>query len=269
MILPLSATKFSPCRRVLLLLACVAIGLASSAAAGRSENLPVVPKWARFEQSLTSSVTYSNPPQQTVLTALFTSPVGETTPVYGFWDGGKTWRVRFSPDQPGRWSFKTTCSDPENRGLQQSGAFLCTANAGQNRFSRHGPVRVARDHRHFEHADGTPFLWIADTAWSAARISNLADWSVYAQIRTNQNFSVIQWSADPPGNESIINPEFFRRFDFKIDVLNRCGLLSAIAPVWPNSRTAPPMSAPQLAAWLRYAVARFGADNVAWLIAPS
>lgn len=128
-------------------------------------KMPVVAKWGRFEQSFKSSLAYSNAVQDATLTVLFTSPLGDTSQVDGFWDGGKTWRVRFSPNQPGRWTFKTTCSDAANRGLHnQTGEFLCTAATGQSRFHQHGPVRVARDHRHLEHGDGTPFFWLADTA---------------------------------------------------------------------------------------------------------
>src|SRR5205823_1709658 len=115
---------------------------------------------------------------------VFTSPLGETNQVYGFWDSGKTWRVRFSPNLPGRWSYKTTCSDPDNKGLHhQTGNFLCTSATGTNRFDQHGPVRVAQDRRHFEHADGTAFFWLADTVWNGVRLSQNADWELYARIR--------------------------------------------------------------------------------------
>src|SRR5437016_3962248 len=73
----------------------------SPGGATASSKAPVVAKWGRFEQSFKSSLTYSNPVQDAALTVLFTSPRGETNLVDGFWDGGKTWRVRFSPDQPG------------------------------------------------------------------------------------------------------------------------------------------------------------------------
>src|SRR5438309_3912177 len=73
--------------------------------AAPSPQMPVVSKWGRFEQSFKSSLVYSHPLQEATLAVVFTSPLGETNQVYGFWDGGKTWRVRFSPNQPGRWSF--------------------------------------------------------------------------------------------------------------------------------------------------------------------
>jgi hypothetical protein len=63
---------------------------------------PIVPKWGRFEQSFDSGVKYENPIQEATLTVIFMSPLGDTNRVYGFWDGGKTWRVRFSPNTPGQ-----------------------------------------------------------------------------------------------------------------------------------------------------------------------
>src|ERR1051325_4571561 len=86
-----------------------------------------IPKWDRFEQSFESSASYANPPQEAGLRVVFVSPSGENKRTYGFWDGGNTWRVRFAPDQEGKWTFKTICSDEKNKGLHsQSGEFTCT-----------------------------------------------------------------------------------------------------------------------------------------------
>src|SRR5258705_936245 len=98
----------------------------TSPAVTQSSKLPLVAKWERFDQTFKSSVAYSNPVQQATLTVAFTSPMGETKTVTGFWDGGKTWHVRFSPDRLGRWSYATTCSDPENKRLRnQTGGVPC------------------------------------------------------------------------------------------------------------------------------------------------
>src|SRR6266498_4256817 len=85
--------------------------------ASGSQNLPVVSKWGRFEHTFQSNLTYSNALQDVTLTVVFTSPLGETNQIYGFWDGGKTWLARFSPNLPGKWSFKSSCSDKANKGL--------------------------------------------------------------------------------------------------------------------------------------------------------
>ena len=61
-------------------------------AIGADAKPALVSKWGRFEQSFNSSVKYENPLQQCTLQVAFVSPRGETNSIYGFWDGGKTWR---------------------------------------------------------------------------------------------------------------------------------------------------------------------------------
>ncbi len=248
-----------------------------------SDRIPVIAKWGRFEHSFKSTVLYSNAVQDVSLRVVFKSPLGETNEVGGFWDGGRTWRVRFSPDQPGRWKFRTLCSDKTNDGLHNEfGEFICTAATGENRFAKHGPVRLARDQRHLEHADGTPFFWLADTVWNGARVAEVKDWEFYAGIRASQRFTVAQWAAAPGDDlkhesayggfpERItINPDFFKRLDAKLEVLSQAGILSAIAPLreLPSQTNAVVVLPDDQAELLvRYIVARWGADPVAWLIA--
>lgn len=47
------------------------------------------------------------------------------------------------------------------------------AYTGDNAFYRHGDLRVSANHRS-SHADGTPFLWLGDTAWNATWKSTAA-----------------------------------------------------------------------------------------------
>ena len=61
----------------------------------------------------------------------------------------------------------------------------------------HGPLQVSSNHRYLEHADGTPFLWIGDTAWELfyrVRSSDPAgnDLEGYFLDRKNKGFTVIQ-----------------------------------------------------------------------------
>ena len=266
-----------------LAVACLFLLPAAVPRVAASAKMAVIAKWGRFEQSFKSTVLYSNAVQDVSLRVVFKSPLGETNEVDAFWDGGRIWRVRFSPDQPGRWKFRTTCSDKDNSGLHnESGEFICTAATGQRRFEKHGQVRVARDQRHLEHVDGTPFFWLADTVWNGARVAGLKDWEFYAGIRASQRFTVAQWAAAPGDDlkqesaysgfpERIaINPDFFKRLDVKLDVLSQAGILSAIAPLremqlQTNAAVALPDDQAELL--VRYIVARWGADPVAWLIA--
>jgi hypothetical protein len=252
--------------------------LALSANASRPQ-ISVVPQWGRFEVTLRSSVNYAHPLSDATLTATFVSPHGETNRVFGFWDGGHTWRVRFSPDAPGHWTFTTTCSDRRNAGLErQTGAFLCTAAMNKTALDRHGPVRVARDRRHFEHADGRPFLWLGDAVRDGARRSTLSDWQLYAGIRAQQKFTVAQWTV-APGTDARgetafartngfgINPGFFQRLDAKVEALNAAGLVSAIVPLQEFGPAGEALTEEQATLFVRYVVARWGAERVAWLLA--
>ena len=240
----------------------------------------LIAKWGRFEELFKSSVVYENPFQQCGLKVTFVSPDGLTNVVDAFWDGGKTWRVRFSPDMPGHWTYRTSCSDTLNRGLDnQTGEFLCTSPTGQGRFSQHGPIRVAKDRHHFEHVDGTPFFWVADAAWNAPRFSSSRDWITYTQVRGGQNFSAVEWAAAPGtdakkhaaftggGNHITIDPVYFQKLDEKVEMMNRAGLLSVIAPFWGNESATQDLPEEQVSLLVRYMNARWGAYDIAWLLA--
>ena len=263
--------------------------MASALCVGGAENAGV-PRWTRFEMSLESTIDYANPPHEASLTVVFTSPQGKASTVYGFWDGGRTWRVRFAPDQLGRWTWKTGCSDAKNGGLhEQSGEFVCIAPAGRSRFAQHGPIRVSSDNRSFVHDDGAPFFFLADTAWNGALLSTRDDWETYLRTRAGQGFSAVQfvttqWRAAPDGDlkkelaytgteKIVINPAFFRRLDEKVAALNRAGLLAVPVMLWAinggsNPQVNPGVSLPEDQAVLlaRYMVARWGAGHVAWIL---
>ncbi len=244
--------------------------------------MTVAPEWAVFERTFKSSVEYSNALQDATLQVLFTSPQGQTNLVYGFWDGGRTWRVRFAPDQLGRWTYRTICSDSSNEGLQhQTGEFLCTAPVGESKLSKNGPVRVAHDGRHLEYADGKPFFWMCDNAWDAARESGWLDWEIYTVARQYQSFTAIEWTVAPGPDEKGesaltgfndhigVNPAFFQRLDSKIQFMSQVGLVSAIIPFWEAQfDKAAGLALPddQIALFLRYVVARFGAEPVVWVL---
>ncbi len=277
-----SANRLRQVLLQLLAIGCSGLHL-SLPAVSRSKDPPIAAKWSRFEQTFKSSFSYLNALQDATLTVVFTSPSGDTRSADGFWDGGKTWRVRFSPDQLGRWTFHSLCSDRANRGLHdQTGEFVCIATTGQSRFDLHGPVGLARDNRHFEHADGTPFFWLADTVWNGARISEAKDWEFYARTRAAQQFSVAQWAVAPgpdvKGEFALtrsrevvaINPGVFQRLDSKLDALARSGILSAVAPLLDLASDQPahtPMTDDQAALFVRYVIARWGAAPVVWVLA--
>jgi hypothetical protein len=249
-----------------------------------------VPKWSVFERAFESAVAYNNPLQQTTLRVTFTSPLGDKREVEGFWDGEQTWRVRFSPNQMGRWNYATVCSDTTNNGLhEQSGSFLCTPSYGLTRFDLHGPVRLSRDGHYLMHEDLTPFFWLGDTAWSGPLLARPEDWLLYLRERQRQKFSVVQWVATQfraaphgdrlhqlpySGKEKItINPTFFQELDIKVTDIDRSGFLSAPVLLWAiaggsDPSVNPGVSLPEDQAILlaRYMIARWGANNIVWVL---
>lgn len=249
-----------------------------------------IPKWGRFEKSFESAINYVNPIQEAALTVVFTSSLGDTQKVYGFWDGDRTWRVRFSPNQNGKWTYQTTCSDTKNNGLHnKSGEFLCTPFTSKTAFDKHGPLRVSPDGRSFVHEDGTPFFWLADTAWNGALLSTSEEWEQYIRERQRQKFTAVQWVATqfraaPNGDRTnqlaytgtetiVINPAFFQRLDGKVEALNKAGMLSVPVMLWAVNAGANPQINPgvslaedQAILLVRYMVARWGAYPGAWIL---
>jgi hypothetical protein len=282
--------RYSPPLRLCLGLALAAGVIATGGTPGPAAEPQSVAKWGRFERAFQSSSTHTNP-TQLMLGAVFKSPSGKSLRAYCFWDGGSTWRVRFAPDEPGTWSWRTACSDATDTGLHnQGGEFVCVAPAGSTRFDQHGPIRVSPDLRYLMHEDGTPFFWLGDTAWNGALLSSTDDWNHYVRERARQRFTAVQfvatqWRAAPKGNRDgelaysgsasiSVNPVFFQKLDAKIEMLNQAGLLAVPVMLWAiagggNPQVNPGVSLPesQAAVLARYLVARWGASKVSWILA--
>ncbi len=232
-----------------------------------------------------------NPLVDANLAATFTTPSGREITWHGFWDGGDTWRVRFSPDEEGRWHYRLRVNDANDSSLSATeGTFVATPSLNATLFDRHGLLQVAADHRHLEHRDGTPFFWLADTAWNGPLLSTDDEWNLYLATRTRQGFRAVQWvathwRASPNGDRDgqlaftssaplHVNPKFFQRLDGKVERTAAAGLVNVPVMLWAIGSGANPTIDPgfglpedeavQLA---RYEVARWGAYPVVWILA--
>lgn len=85
---------------------------------------PEVGIWKMFEIELENPTNYNDPFRDVVLKAEFTHKLGRKIDFWGFYDGDKTWKVRFMPDETGRWDYKIGFSDGSN---EKSGSFICTS----------------------------------------------------------------------------------------------------------------------------------------------
>jgi hypothetical protein len=221
------------------------------------------------------------------LDVMITPPDGPAVRVPAFWAGDTDWKVRYAPPRAGTYRFETICSDTNDPALHgQTGTIEVAPYHGPNPLYQHGPVRVAPDHRHFEHADGTPFFWLGDTWWMGLcqRLHWPEEFQLLTADRVEKGFTVIQIVAglypdmppfDPRGaNEAgfpwepsyiRINPRYFDMADLRIQHLVERGLVPCIVGSW--GYFLPKMGVTKVKAHWRYLVARWGAYPVVWCLA--
>ena len=255
---------------------------------------PTIPRWCTFERSFYSQCEYANAIQDVRLQVEFSAPSGRHLLVDGFWDGGLTWRVRFAPDERGRWTYRSRCSDRANGGLHgRVGSFECDEETRQTPFETHGMLVAAPDGSHLTHADGKPYFFFADTAWNGPLQAPYQVWSDYLQARRDQGFTAVlwaatQWTGSPGGDRDglpaysgydklLIEPRFFQKLDPYVRLVQRCGMFSVPVLLWAaaqNGGEAPAEAGalntlPEDQAILlgRYIVARWGAFPVIWILA--
>ncbi|MBX7168813.1 MAG: DUF4038 domain-containing protein [Pirellulales bacterium] len=221
------------------------------------------------------------------LDVVFTAPDGVQRTVPAFWAGGHLWKVRYTSSLTGTHRWKSVCSTDQDTGLHgQEGTLEVTRYDGANPLFLHGPVRVAADGRHFEHADGTPFFWLGDTWWMGLchRLHWPDEFQQLAAHRRQQGFTVVQLVAglypdmypfDERGaNESgfpweqdyvRIRPEYFDAADQRLRHLIDQGITPCIVGAW--GYFLPWMGETRLQAHWRYLIARYGAWPVVWCAA--
>lgn len=239
------------------------------------------------EWSYTSAVAYDDPFNDIQLDILLRHSDGEVWCVPAYWAGDQTWRVRFAPPKPGTYTVTTHCSDDRNASLhRQTAIIVATPYAGHDPLLRHGPLRVRRDGRLLEYADGTPFYWLGDTWWMGfcRRLSWPDDFQRLTADRVQKGFTLIQIVAglypdmpalDPRGaNEAglpweqgfaRINPAYFDMADLRLQWLVRSGLVPCVVGCW--GYYLPLMGIDRIKAHWRYLIARWGSYPVVWCMA--
>lgn len=247
-------------------------------------------QWDKLELNFTSSEDYINPLYEVrEFYAVFTSPTRRELRVNGFWDGDRSWKIRFLPDETGTWTYRTVCSRKQNAGLhEKEGAVNCIRNTRDPALFRKGSLQHQPGDYHLSHADGTPFFWTACTAWNGALFSTEEEWDTYLRQRRANNYNVIQlvtteWrgaATNAEGQTAIegsgrirLNPDFFERMDQRMDRVNELGLVAAPVILWAlpfgdGREISPGYRLPVEEAVLlaKYIVARYGAHHVVWLL---
>jgi hypothetical protein len=254
--------------------------------------------WTPIEITLVASQTYHNAYVDVECWVDFTADDGTTMIRPAFSDGDNRWRVRFaSPQSSTRWRWKSMANFPD-AGLHQSGDFeIGPSNHASTRYENHGFVRMSPGRRNLVHADGTPMLLVADTAWALPFRATPEQCTGYAQKRASQGFNAVLLMTLQPdmkptgtgdrsadcdfdvafddlrqGRLTRLIPEYFQRMDRLVSILVERGLMPVYQPVfhgygWMGGNVAGPvLSDEDYARYCRYLVARFGASPAIWLL---
>ncbi len=126
--------------------------------------------WEAQEVTLQSARDYANPYTDVVCWIDLEGP-GFSKRVYGFWDGDRTFKVRFVATAAGDWRWKAASNHPDDTGLNGGAGTLravdWTEAEKQANPNRRGFLRATPDGHALQHADGAPFFLVGDT-WLAA-----------------------------------------------------------------------------------------------------
>ncbi|OJY19969.1 MAG: hypothetical protein BGO98_01620 [Myxococcales bacterium 68-20] len=147
--------------------------------------------------------------------------------------------------------------------------------------------------RHLIDAQGAPFFWAGDAAWSLIAQVSLADAEQYLEDRKSKGFNVVMvsliestFSTNPPANFYGVrpftgrpfatpNPAYFAHADAVIQAAAARGIMVLLAPVYLGAgcgsegwcTTVQAATNAEMRSWGQYVGARYASfDNIVWMI---
>lgn len=249
------------------------------------------------EITLTSTEEYRSPYTECAINAVFTGPSGEKMTVPGFWDGDKTWKIRFAAPSEGTWTYVTSCTNEDDKGLHgKTGSLTAEPYTGDMETIRRGRLRVSDDKSYLTYGDGTPFFWLADTHWfgfSQREKWNLsndlknpdrssmfkemvdlraeAGYTVYAanlwvltasEQQLTHNEGGVQWLNGAVFDQ--LNPEYWKNVDERMMYIIEAGMVPVVGFDWSGSIT--PSNVEDYKKIVRYAIARYSGLPIIWCV---
>ncbi len=259
-----------------------------------------VPQWTTYEISLNSDTAYANNYTDIQVAATFENERGERMIRPGFWDGGSTWKIRFSPpDTASTWTWITECSDGANTGLhKQEGSLRSVPYRGDNALLSHGLLTMSPGKRNVIHADGHPFLVVGDTPWALPFRATPDQARIYAEDRQQKGFNAallmtVQPDMDAKGPQARnteqgfmrgfddlsdghlneIDPSYYQTLDTLMEILLEHEIVPVYQPVfhgfgWKGLRVLGNYVEPEeYVRYCQYLLARYGSKPAFWLLA--
>ncbi len=246
----------------------------------QTEEISKVERWNVFELSF-QGPSGGNPYMDNTIDATFTNG-SQTIMAPGFYDGNGIYKVRFSPNQLGDWSYVIQSNVEELS--NQSGSFQCIEPTGDN----HGPLKIVNTY-YLEYADGSPFYSVGTTAyqWTSVKqsiqdqtLKTLTD-SPFNKIRMcvfpnryRYGNDTEPWllpfkKKDSASDPTQPNYEFFQNFDKRVEQLMQLGIQADVILFHPYDDWGYfQMGKEMNEKYVRYMMARISAyRNVWWSLA--
>ncbi len=150
------------------------------------------------------------------------------------------------------------------------------------------PLKVSLNGRFLVHADGTPFFYLADTAWELFHRLDRKQAVEYLNVRASQKFNVVQAVAlaeldgltDPNAYGKLPltgkdparpAPDYWNHVEYIIDQANQRGIYIALLPTWGSwvtrGKSDDPIFTPRTAqVYGEFLGKRFGRKGIIWIL---
>jgi len=204
---------------------------------------------------------------------VFTSPTGRSIAINGFYDGSDIWKLRFSPNEVGNWTYQL-----ETKGDVHKGKIICLPSNTQ------GFVKIHPKNPYtFAYQSGLPFFPMGDTSYGLYDDSPITPElrNQYLDTRRKQSFNFIRmevghshiratnepayWAWGGTAKQPDLdryNPVFFKELDKLLLQMRHKGmnaeliLLNFYRLPFTDPRLWTPVREKQ---WLKYLIARYAA----------
>lgn len=283
------------------MLSLLALGVQTILSTGRAEAACAtgasVQTWSCYEIPLVASRTYSQPIRDLRIRVAFSRPGSQPVTVSAFWDGGPTYRARVALPDAGTWTYLVSTNDPASGLDSRAGTVTAVSYTGPDPYRNRGWLSVSANRRYLTYADGTPFFWLADTAWEMPWASTGTQVPAYMANRQQKNFNIVQvvtnshqlfypshirnrdGAGDPyllNNDHSLLNPAYFARLDSIVAEANDRHLAVAMVPLWgtfaephysdPDNGHGDTYTLAEARLHARYVGARYAGHNVIWIV---
>jgi hypothetical protein len=184
--------------------------------------------WEKVEITLQSDKAFDNPYKDIEVWVDLSGPDFKKR-CYGFWDGGKTFRVRVMATAGGLWTWRSGASKNDSGLVGATGSFKAIAWTEAQKAKnpcRRGMIRATANGRAFEYADKTPFFLMGDTWWAIPTkrfqwydddkprpIARGAGFKDYVRLRARQEFNCLAMIAAFPNWANDGKPRYIKTAD--------------------------------------------------------